>query len=107
MCTRLSFVNLTVFRTPSLSTDKRRLTNERRFFYLAFILVLCLAAAVPVAAVDGDLDPTFGTGGKVVTDFNSSVDILIDLVLQPDGKIIAVGSSRSATSPHIALVRYN
>jgi uncharacterized delta-60 repeat protein len=81
--------------------------NARRFFYLTWILVLSAAATLSVRAADGDLDPTFGTGGKVVTDFNNSVDILNDLVLQPDGKVIAVGSTRSGSSPHIALVRYN
>ena len=107
MCTHLSCVNLTFSQTESRSPNKRRVANARRFFCLTWILVLSAAATLSVRAADGDLDPTFGTGGKVVTDFNNSVDILNDLVLQPDGKVIAVGSTRSGSSPHIALVRYN
>ncbi len=39
-------------------------------------------------AVDGDLDPTFGKGGKVRTNFSGrSNDIANSLAIQPDGKI--------------------
>src|SRR6185436_18146024 len=37
---------------------------------------------------DGSLDPSFGTGGKVVTDFGAYLEAIL---LQPDGKIIGVG----------------
>lgn len=39
-------------------------------------------------AADGDLDPTFGTGGKVTTDFSDSTDIAYAVALQPDGKLM-------------------
>lgn len=39
----------------------------------------------------GALDTTFGTGGKVITP-GSTIDDLTDLVIQPDGKIVATGS---------------
>jgi uncharacterized delta-60 repeat protein len=51
---------------------------------------------------DGSLDPTFGTGGKVTTDFNGKSDSGFSLALQPDGKIILVGSSNG----NFAIVRY-
>ncbi len=38
--------------------------------------------------VDGSLDSAFGVGGKLRTDFGSS-DVGNDMVLQPDGKIVA------------------
>jgi uncharacterized delta-60 repeat protein len=42
----------------------------------------------------GDLDPTFGDGGLTTTDFaNSGPDVLEDLVVQPDGMIVATGQS--------------
>jgi len=60
------------------------------------------------AAADGDLDPTFGSGGKVITDFNGRSNGGRALALQPDGKIVAVGSVLSAQGPpDMAVVRCN
>ena len=59
---------------------------------------------------DGSLDVTFGTGGQVVTDFDSgSSDRADALVLEPDGKLIAAGLALwSPTSyRHFGLARYN
>lgn len=39
----------------------------------------------------GSLDATFGTGGKVTTDFNKAVDEGFSLALLPDGKFVVVG----------------
>jgi uncharacterized delta-60 repeat protein len=58
-----------------------------------------------VQAADGDLDPTFGNGGKVVTDFNNSTDWLSRIALQPDGKIVAIGDTHPSHKG--ALARYN
>jgi uncharacterized delta-60 repeat protein len=59
----------------------------------------------------GDLDPSFGTGGKVLTDFTAtSSDNANALALQGDGKIVVVGSTNEVSasqSRHLALVRYN
>jgi uncharacterized delta-60 repeat protein len=52
----------------------------------------------------GDLDPTFGSGGKVTTDLGSPSDQARRLAIQSDGKIVVVGSDGGA---HFALVRYN
>ena len=43
---------------------------------------------VPAA---GLLDPTFGAGGQVVTDYNQRNDVVETSVVQPDGKILVVG----------------
>jgi uncharacterized delta-60 repeat protein len=51
---------------------------------------------------NGTLDTTFGTGGKVTTNLED-LDSAEDLVLQPDGKIIAVGDGGNA----FATARYN
>jgi len=56
---------------------------------------------------DGGLDPTFGTGGLVTTDFSGGVDVALDLAQQPDGKLVAVGSATVGSASHIALARYN
>jgi uncharacterized delta-60 repeat protein len=40
---------------------------------------------------DGQLDPAFGTGGKITTDFGGSDEVANALVLQPDGKLVTAG----------------
>src|SRR5262249_15597588 len=43
---------------------------------------------------DGALDPTFGSGGKVITDFGASpVERAFALALQPDGKVLVAGTT--------------
>ena len=49
---------------------------------------------------DGSLDNTFGGNGKVVFDFQNLNDEIRELLIQPDGKIIAVGSSVSSNQPY-------
>ncbi len=46
-------------------------------------------------STNGILDESFGSNGKVVYDFATGVDAVRNLLIQPDGKIIAVGSSSS------------
>jgi uncharacterized delta-60 repeat protein len=55
---------------------------------------------------DGSLDNSFSFDGKVTTDFNSGDDAINSLVLQPDGKILAAGSSLDGTIA-FAVSRYN
>jgi uncharacterized delta-60 repeat protein len=45
---------------------------------------------VSVRAADGDLDPAFGTAGKLTTDFGS-LEAGTSVAVQSDGKIVAVG----------------
>jgi uncharacterized delta-60 repeat protein len=83
------------------------LTNRSRAKApLVLALVLALLGGTGLAqAADGDLDPTFGNGGKVLTDFNSSNDWLSRIAVQPDGKIVAIGDTHP--SHRGALARYN
>jgi uncharacterized delta-60 repeat protein len=64
---------------------------------------LLLARFLP----DGTLDASFGTAGRVLTDFpsNSSQDGAAALALQADGKIVAAGSTFSDQNS-MALARY-
>jgi len=63
-----------------------------------------------VHAAAGDLDPSFGANGIVVTEFGA-YDTARDAVLQPDGKIVTVGSSTTysagSSNSDFALARYN
>jgi len=51
---------------------------------------------------DGRLDPAFGSGGRVLTDFGRRGQEVVGLALQRDGKIVAVGEA----DLDYALVRY-
>ena len=55
---------------------------------------------------DGTLDPAFGTGGVLTTRIQGD-DFVSLLVIQPDGKILAVGTSQNAAGElELALARY-
>src|SRR5262249_58180822 len=63
------------------------------YFHAICATAITLAFVVSgrtVPAVDGDLDPTFGTDGKVLTDFDHSTDIANAVAVQTDGKLIVV-----------------
>jgi len=56
---------------------------------------------------DGSLDNNFGLNGKLTTDFGGGNDEASSLALQPDGKIIVVGSANFNIDRDFALARYN
>jgi uncharacterized delta-60 repeat protein len=56
---------------------------------------------------NGTLDPSFDEDGKVTTDWFAGNDSAAELLIQPDGKIIAVGTAGTPTGSHFALARYN
>ena len=55
--------------------------------------VLAFAASPLVAGSAGTLDPTFGVGGTLMIDFNHSTDIANAVAVQPDGKLVLVGTT--------------
>lgn len=56
---------------------------------------------------DGTLDATFGTGGKVVTDFFGFDDVARGLAVQDDGKLVVVGTRRDGSGDAgFTVVRY-
>ena len=57
--------------------------------------------------IDGSLDTTFDTDGKVTTDINSGLDSGQSVAIQSNGKIIVVGPGRSGLNQNFAVVRYN
>jgi uncharacterized delta-60 repeat protein len=56
---------------------------------------------------DGSLDPSFGSGGMVVTQVGTEHNGIGSLVLQPDGKIVAAGGTNGIYYCQWALARYN
>jgi len=75
--------------------------------FLALGLLATLAGSAQSAP--GDLDPSFGTGGLVTTDFGGRGDFGLAVALQSDGKIVAAGNSSAVGvfSVNFALARYN
>lgn len=80
------------------------------FVLLSVVFAQLLNSAV---AASGDLDLGFGAGGKVSTDFSSSIndiDWAFDAAVQADGKVVVAGYTHDpAVSPpqHVMLARYN
>lgn len=59
---------------------------------------------------NGQIDTTFGTGGKVMTDVFAYWDSGQAAAIQPDGKILATGysyTSGSSLKGYLTLIRYN
>ena len=55
----------------------------------------------------GFLDPTFGMGGRVLTDFGASLENAARAVAaQADGKLVVAGSVSNGTTTDFALARY-
>ncbi len=61
--------------------------------------------------IDGTLDNSFGNSGIVITQVGEGYDGANDIAIQPDGKLIVVGSSSDgdfgSSSEDFAILRYN
>lgn len=81
------------------------MTRFRAFIIVAAALSLVFTSGLSAAA--GDLDPTFGGGGKVATDFGAA-DVAGGVAVQADGKIVAAGYSEDPNSnaSDFVLARY-
>jgi uncharacterized delta-60 repeat protein len=68
------------------------------------------ARQIEPQAAAGKLDPSFGTGGKVVTDFGVSFSDAFSVAVQPDGRIVVAGEASAPTDANstiFGLARYN
>src|SRR6266568_5811537 len=101
---------------PASAIDQLRQRLARPSFIrslattVATIMLVFSASGQRAQAAGGDLDPTFGTGGQVTTDFNRSTDIANAVALQPDGKLVVVGQTykhNDYTGEDFAVARYN
>ena len=86
----------------------------RSFYSLGFaaiaLVLICAPGGKVADAADGDLDPTFGRGGRVLTDLNHSTDIANAVAIQSDGKLVVGGTSykhNDYSGEDFALARYN
>jgi uncharacterized delta-60 repeat protein len=78
-------------------------------FLVAIIAILTMAVVSQAQTTAGNLDPTFGTGGTVRTDFAGNIDQASAVAIQPNGQIVAAGSSfsNSKTVEDFIVARYN
>ena len=80
-----------------------KLTTTRLF---VIVFLLCGLMTIKTPAAPGDLDPSFGNGGKVVTPIRNGDESPNAAAMQADGKIVAAGYSRSGSIYNFAPVRY-
>ena len=82
-----------------------------KFLSTIIVVIFIMTAVVRSHAqtTTSNLDPTFGTGGAVRTDFAGNIDQANAVVVQPNGQIIAAGSSfsNSKTVEDFIVARYN
>jgi uncharacterized delta-60 repeat protein len=70
-------------------------------------LAIVLSPAMVKAQSNSTLDPTFGTGGIVATDFAGTGASAAAITVQADGKLVVAGGAGYTISPTFALTRYN
>ncbi|HJT29277.1 MAG TPA: hypothetical protein VJ784_17830 [Pyrinomonadaceae bacterium] len=78
-------------------------------FLVSLILTIAAAVVSQAQTTAGNLDPAFGTGGIVRTDFAGNIDQANAVAIQPNGQIVAAGSSfsNSKTVEDFIVARYN
>jgi uncharacterized delta-60 repeat protein len=72
-------------------------------------MVSVVAFALPSVAAPGQLDPSFGAGGTVITEFPSSLSGARAVAVQADGRVVAAGFAHTNASiaSDFALTRYD
>ena len=73
---------------------------------LTLMLVASVLWASPAEGAPGDLDRTFGDGGRVVTNPTKWSDGIADMTIQPNGRIVVVGRTIGRRYGMFGLARY-
>jgi uncharacterized delta-60 repeat protein len=81
--------------------------TERGVCVLVTVLgLMCVTATAPAVAFDGDLDSSFGSGGRVTTLFPGG-SFANAVAVQSDGRIVAVGAAAGPSrTGEFAIARY-
>src|SRR6185436_43679 len=93
----------------SLFETRNHVLRRAALLWIPFIVLFLTSALCKVRASPGDLDSTFGIGGKVTTDVGAR-ETIRSIALQADWKIVAAGSSETspfATENKFVVARYN
>jgi uncharacterized delta-60 repeat protein len=73
----------------------------------ALVFISALLGTSSLHAAPGDLDLSFGGGGKVTTAIGAANDYAQSVIQQADGKLVVAGYSWNGSNDDVALVRYN
>ena len=78
-----------------------------QFFFSNMLLIMCITPTSAWSSA-GDLDSSFGNGGKITTEISTGRDVGSSVVLQSDGKIVVAGWSDGNDDTYkFAIVLYN
>jgi uncharacterized delta-60 repeat protein len=85
------------------------LRTQRLAGAVVVAMVLVVAFALPSVAAPGELDPSFGAGGTVITEFPSSSSGARAVAVQADGRVVAAGFAHTNDTivSDFALTRYD
>ena len=72
-----------------------------------FSFLLCSTLVFGAIAQPGTLDPTWGGDGTVHADIALNSDLGLDILQQPDGKVLCVGYGMESGNGNIILARFN
>lgn len=73
---------------------------------LLLTLPLLFYVGCDASSVSADLDSTFGSNGKITTDFFSAEDKANAIAIQSDGKIVVAGVAYNGADADFAIARY-
>ncbi len=94
----------------AFNSKYRRHRAHSRAVVFSVLMLLCLLVPHLAQAAAGDLDPTFGVGGQLMTDIKRSTDLASAVAIQADGKLVVVGQSyrnNDFSSEDFVVARYN
>jgi len=95
---------------PIIESKLYRHLISRCGLAVAAVTLSCIISPQVAQAAAGDLDPTFGTGGMLMTDINRSTDIGNAVAIQADGKLVVVGTAyrqNDFSDEDFVVTRYN
>lgn len=93
--------------------NKSNKTNHFIRLLIRTTLLCCFVFQFIISTQAGTLDPSFGNGGQVTLRVRNASEYASDVIVQPDGKILAIGASDLGQSPTTGyridplIVRYN
>lgn len=87
-----SDVNQDITRMPNPSKETHLYLHAPKYLLFTGLIVTVIVLCSAKISATGTLDPTFGSGGKVTTNFGGR-DYGTAILVQLDGKIVVVGTA--------------